>query len=150
MKKAISILVALSLLLSLGACAAQKPASRPQEVVSGGGIIEFSSSESGREPAVPESPPAVPPEDTPSYAPLPSSSQPSYSGSSISYPESSSGTVQKPVSSSGSQSSAPESKAPSSKSEAPRPESSSRPEPSSQPEPSSASESSSPDRKSVV
>ncbi len=144
MKKAISILVALSLLLSLGACAAQKPASRPQEVVSGGGIIEFSSSESGREPAVPESPPAVPQEDTPSYAPLPSSSQPSYSGSSISYPESSSGTVQKPESSSGSQSSAPESKAPSSKSEAPRPESSSRPEPSSQPEPSSASESSSP------
>ena len=46
-KKAICLLIALSLLLSLGACAANKPSSRPQEVVSGGGAIHFSSPGSG-------------------------------------------------------------------------------------------------------
>ena len=90
MKKAICLLIALSLLLSLGACAANKPSSRPQEVVSGGGAIHFSSSEADREPAVPENPPAVPEEEGPSYAPIPSSSTPSYASSSISYPSSSS------------------------------------------------------------
>ena len=64
--------------------------SRPQEVVSGGGAIHFSSSEADREPAVPENPPAVPEEEGPSYAPIPSSSTPSYASSSISYPSSSS------------------------------------------------------------
>ncbi len=97
MKKAICLLIALSLLLSLGACAANKPSSRPQEVVSGGGAIHFSSSEADREPAVPENPPAVPEEEGPSYAPIPSSSTPSYASSSISYPSSSSSSSSSPA-----------------------------------------------------
>ena len=60
MKKTISILAVLSLLLSLGACAVGKsPSGVPQEMVSGGGVIEFSGS-SGREPVSPENTPAVP------------------------------------------------------------------------------------------
>ena len=111
MKKAICLLIALSLLLSLGACAANKPSSRPQEVVSGGGAIHFSSSEADREPAVPENPPAVPEEEGPSYAPIPSSSTPSYASSSISYPSSSSSSAALPPSSSSSVAPAPSSMA---------------------------------------
>lgn len=92
MKKTLSVLLVLSLLLSLGACAANKtPAPAPEGIVSGGGAIEFSSSAPAREPADPESPPAVPEgEEVPSYAPIPGSSAPSYSSSSISYPAGSS------------------------------------------------------------
>lgn len=112
MKKAICLLAALSLILSLGACAAGKePAPAPESMISGGGAVVFSSSESGsdREPVVPESPPAVSEEDAPSYAPIPGSSVPSYSGSSISYPSSgsSSGSGQGSSSSAGQSSSAP-------------------------------------------
>lgn len=81
-KKAISVVALLSLLLSLAACAVGKaPSGVPQEMVSGGGVIEFSGS-SGREPAEGENPPAVPEGDTPSYAPIPSSGAPTYPGSS--------------------------------------------------------------------
>ena len=73
MKKTVAILLALSLLLSLAACSLSQA---PQEtMVSGGGVIEFSSSGSSREPADPENPPAVPDEDSPSFAPLSGSSQ---------------------------------------------------------------------------
>jgi len=89
-KKTVAILLALSLLLSLAACAASKA---PQEmVVSGGGAIEFSSSGSSREPVERENPPAVPEEsgtDAPSYAPIPSSSAPAVSSGSSSSPASS-------------------------------------------------------------
>ena len=92
MKKTISILAVLSLLLSLGACAVGKsPSGVPQEMVSGGGVIEFSGS-SGREPVSPENPPAVPEDEGPSYAPIPSSSVPSYPGSTA--PESASPSSQ--------------------------------------------------------
>lgn len=82
MKRIISALLALSLLLSLAACAVSK--APREEVVSGGGAIEFSSSGSSREPAEPENPPAVPESEGPSYAPIPSSgaAPPSAPGSS--------------------------------------------------------------------
>lgn len=85
MRKIIAILLAVSFLLSLGACAASKV---PQEtVVSGGGAIEFSSSAASREPARAEDPPAVPEgEEAPSYAPIPSSGQTAPSAGSSSAP----------------------------------------------------------------
>ncbi len=103
-KKALGILLALSMILSLGACAASDgPSSLPEQVVSGGGAIDFSSSGSGREPADGEYPPAV--EEAPSSVPLSSSSLASYSSSSISYPESSSSSAPAPSSSSAASSS---------------------------------------------
>lgn len=105
MKKTISILAVLSLLLSLGACAVgRSPSSVPQEMVSGGGVIEFSGS-SGREPVSPENPPAVPEDEGPSYAPIPSSSVPSYPGSTA--PESASPSSQPAPSSSPASSQSP-------------------------------------------
>ena len=80
MKKPVAILLALSLLLSLAACAVSQA---PQEaVVSGGGVIEFSSSGSSREPVDPENPPAVLDRDGPSFVPIPSSSESGYPASS--------------------------------------------------------------------
>ena len=96
MRRAICLLAALSLVLSLAACAAGKePAPVPESMVSGGGVIVFSGSREDPEPgpAQGENPPAVL-EEGPSYAPIPSSSVPSYSSSSISYPESSSQSSQ--------------------------------------------------------
>ena len=94
MKKAVCVLAAISLILSLGACAAGKrePAPAPESIVSGGGAIVFSSSREDPEPGPSqgENPPAVSDGEGPSYAPIPSSSLPSYSSSSISYPNSSS------------------------------------------------------------
>lgn len=88
-KKTVAILLALSLLLSLAACAVSQV---PQEaVVSGGGVIEFSSSGSSREPVDPESPPAVQEEDGPSFAPISSSDAPSVSSGPSSAPASSGG-----------------------------------------------------------
>lgn len=97
MRKAICLLAALSLVLSLAACAAGKePAPIPESMVSGGGAIVFSGSREDPEPgpAQGENPPAVSDEEGPSYAPIPSSSVPSYSSSSISYPDSSSQSSQ--------------------------------------------------------
>lgn len=97
MRKAICLLAALSLILSLAACAAGKePAPVPESMVSGGGAIVFSPGEGDPEPgpARGENPPAVPNDEGPSYAPIPSSTAPSYSGGSISYPESSSQSSQ--------------------------------------------------------
>lgn len=127
MKKTVAVLAAISLLFSLAACAANKPSGRPQEVVSGGGAIHFSSSEPAREPAVPENPPAVPEdEEGPSYAPIPSSSAPSYASGSISYPPSSSSAASVPSASSGSgAASVPGSASSSSQSASARPSSSS-------------------------
>jgi len=110
-KKTVAILFALSLLLSLAACAASKA---PREmVVSGGGAIEFSSSGSSREPVEPENPPAVPEEsgtDTPSYAPISSSGAPAVSSGSSSPPASSQTvSVSSSQSSSQSRSGAPQS-----------------------------------------
>ena len=80
MKKTISILAVLSLLLSLGACAVGKsPSGVPQEMVSGGGVIEFSGS-SGREPVSPENPPAVPEDPLDVGSPHATSSRPPRDG----------------------------------------------------------------------
>ena len=118
LKKTLGILLAVSLILSLGACAAREAAhTPPEQLVSGGGAIEFSGEEEGPGPVDGEYPPAVE-EDAPSSVPLSSSSLPVYSSSSISYPESSSSPA----------SSAPASSQPSSASSEPEPEPEEEPE----------------------
>lgn len=132
MKKTVCLLAALSLILSLAACAAGKepaPVPESESLVSGGGAIVFSSSREDPEPGPSqgENPPAVSDEEGPSYAPIPSSSLPSYSSSSISYPNSSSKSQ---GSSSGSSQTPPPSSAstpPPSSSSSQRPASSSSP-----------------------
>lgn len=129
MKKILGMILACSMILSLGACAAsEEPAEDQEQVVSGGGVIEFSSSEEEKTPVDGENPPAVE-EDGPSSVPLSSSSSAgsevtasSQGGTSSSASSSAPSSAQSSSSSASSSSSSSSASAPSSQPEEPEPD----------------------------